>query len=659
MENTNIKLSKKVALVLATSCLLCTINTVHSTDGNNENINNIINENNNIADDILQNISLNDNQNANTNNNQNLITNNKNELLSKKRKRAPYTKHNITITYRDLDDANNTLKKLISEQKSYLQDRYNGCPDKTSPLATSCMTKIGKLTVIDNKQFPILNLKKFDKLLFPTIDDYYHLNYILEQVKILKQKIRNKISYKKNNVKQLTLILNTIQNDNKMNKALFKKLKEIGVIQNSKIRIHRWESAKTLETVGKQRQILDQLCNIYDNIKEAKNKISDIKNKENEDNKNKNNKIENTENMTHWNNVIKNNITKFYEIIMNTADINLIFERHSGLANYITRSIEHTVENIYPILLDINKEYVFGIDRQVTSFNTVRNQFVNGMYHEYDFSKTSDYNVNIVKEYYRKLLRNSDVFMHGYSDARSQCKVIINELKQYNNAMSNNLTNFINRNNQSILDNWNDIYSEREIRSIVYELCFNKLKEMQLTEILNIFKEKIKNDSIPSNSDIFDFYYLVLQNNQILNKILQDDNITNLQTLSNILSNKYVKEYITEILVKDRFCNYFYYVKINLNRWNFLEYNISNKYNNRMEYLIKRNNDIFLKLLNMKGILYIGGLKETLEYYYNELSKNAKLEYEKYKYAYKYIFDDKNAIVPADFWENKIIKNLI
>ena len=557
-----------------------------------------------------------------------------------KKEKELNVKHNLIITYKDLTDANNTFKKLVSERKSELQDKYDA--NRNCREARLYSKLIQQLSKFDNKQFPVLNVKTEDIDIIPEMKDYCQLNHVLRQIKLLKTKIKNKLKRKKSNKAELTSILKKMQNDNIMSKSLFRKLKNIGIITNSKNYIHLYENKETQKIIGKQRIILNQLEDIYDKLKKLNNTeiINGIK------------KGKKSDDILYYKNILRDNIAKFYEILMNTNNIELMFKRNSGIADYIPRNIENTVKNISP-MLSVEENVVFGIDRIMTSFIASKEQFTIGLNCDYDFSESFFHNLIIIGRYYGQMLRESSVFWQSYAIAVLKCNTIINILKKYNNNMSNNLINFIDNNNKKIKINWRHIICYDTRKEIVTKLCFNQLKKKSLTEILNIFKDKINNNSTLNNDNIGDFITYVLCNNEVLDRLLQDNDITNFQILNDILSNKYVVEFITKQSTKNVFHNNFMFIKRNLRTQNNDTLRCYNKSMERNQYRLC---NALNKLKNKKDIVYPEGLNDLLDYYYNEVNKAANLEYEKYKYAYKYIFDIDKAIVPADFWKNKLIE---
>ena len=627
------KLFKNATLTL-TGLIIC-VTTTYSMNPNGENINNIINNSNNtVNSQSLQNISNNNSNNNNSNiSNRSLsiynrTDNNSNKpmfLCRKTNRHKRKSKNNVTFTYTNFNKANKILKTLIEKEKNELQTDYNNYNDneKLSPQAKRCFNKIKDLTKLCNKNFPVLGLQnRHLRLIGIDINDYFNLKNILEQIKLLKSKIKREMYYEDCN--EFKDILYQINNNQQMDKKLYNKLVNIGLIKQNKFCINFYESAKQIETVKKQQEVSETFCKIH-------------------------NKINDTNNI----NEIKNNFEQFYKIITDLNNIKTIFTHHSDVAEVVQKSVISNINNILNNNNMKNKIMPFGIEKTLFTFKTMKEFLISGHDVPIDYSQSIGTNYSMFKKYYKDMLYKSEVFYKQFGIEVGKISNSLNELAQYHNDnTAMNMKVFLTNNKRFIYDKYH--YMLNICEGIFRAAFMKQIKTTKLIELLTEIKNKLNSgDELKEDGVSYDFIplYLITDNSNI--------NINNIQILKDIMSTEYFKNIITVQRVKDTFQVYYNRIRYLVREGLIQENNILSEYINSMKrsmHVVICFSNALVKMRNMINIKLPEGLDKILSDYISDLQKSVNIEYKKYTYASKFIIDIDKAIVPAGFWDNKLIK---
>ena len=638
MAINNLKLLKNATLSLI--YLTCVTNT-YSMNPNMENINNIINNSSNtVNSQSLQNISNNNNNNSNginrpifignrtddNSNNTSLLctkTQRSNKVTQNKTKRK--SKNNVTFRYNDFRRANKTLKNLMEQKKIRLQQEYNDGSNNLSPIEKkSYEDEINKLSELCKNNVTVLNPNCLN-LINNETKDYFNLKYIIKQIKLLNSKIKRKIG--SNNCNEFNNIFSQINNDHKMDKTLYNKLVNMGLIKQDKFYIHLYESAKQIETVKKQQELNEIFYKIYNNID------------------------------TFDRNKTINNFELFYKTIINLNNIDAIFTHHSDIAEIIQKNLISNINNILNNNI-AHKLMPFGIERTILTFNIMRERFIDGSEVQMDFVKGYTSNVEEFIRYYRDMLYKSDIFttiieeeLHNIDESS------INLSKYYNDITSVDMKLFLNDNKKAIEDTMRKMRSDwKDIFNQTWRTQLNNINNV--TELLKEIRNKINNgNEFEKKDSSLAFLVQVMDHFQ---KIKND--INNYQIIKDIFSNEYFKKIaMNELMVKQIFKKAYIEIRKLIQNGKIHGNNIQNEY---CKYIFEHTSSdcktVARKLRNIGNTVDIElpkGLKEILSCYISDLNKFANIEYRKYIYASKFIIDIDKAIVPAGFWGNsKLIK---
>ena len=611
--------------------------------------NNIINNNN--QHNIIIDLSSNDYNNGN-----------KKTFLGKKSKRFKAKKtgnsiQNVKLNYKELMNANKKIKSCMSINIDRAKEAYDFYNESGYPkIAESYLESIKLYTKLDSDEFPILDDLNITNIRY----DNFKIHNTVQKVHKLKNIIQNMIDYEDKNCelkskdyKILKKILRKIQND-EMTKQMFKALRNIGVISRNPNRIRFFESKQTqidLFNLDDIRKYFENACDSNDN------------------------------------DVFKKSVEKFCYDIINTNYVKLLFKKQSGVAAKVISN--RFIQVIMKILTrmsssGLNNEFMkLRLINSNTTFDLMEQRIINGEEPIFEYTKTKKENELIFCDYYNDMLYKTYLFYPTFKIEHEHIKKILKFLTEYieknrpethscvgyqkqsklwskvSTDIAIDLKNFLNDNvDKALLTWWFGISSERKQKSIMHKSWKTYEKNIDLKKWLTAFENKINNENEPEKSEtIKNFIDQLVHHKYKLSRKKTTGDVIGI--LSNILTSNSFNNFITNEYVKNIFNErYNKFSHIRRRKDGFTKYDIYDSYPDEMKKAynkVMKTGNVFSCLLQSKNANYSDELKNTLSDYSNSIKKFANDERKTYDYFSKFITNE--AIVPACFWDNKILYN--
>ena len=382
------------------------------------------------------------------------------------------------------------------------------------------------------------------------------------------------------------------------------------------------------------------------------------------------------------NRVLENNIKTIYYTITNFKKIKTLLKNQPGAVKVIKKRFIEVIRKILSKMntSGLNKKFIqFKINRSNITFNLMEQRIINGEEPIFEYTKTKKENELVFYDYYNDMLNKTALFYPTFETEQKNVEEILKFLREYIEtnrpktyscvgyqkpsklwnkvSIAINLKEFLSNNVDSALYNWwEGISSKRKVDSIMRKSWKTYKKNTDLKEWLTAFENKINNENEPEKcKTIKNFIDQLEYHKDKLPKKKITKDIT--EILSNILTSNSFNNFITNEYVKNIFNErYNKFSHIRRRKGGFTPYDIYNSYPDEMKIAynkVMKTSKAFLSIVHSKNNNYSNELKNTLLNYSNSIEKLANDELEKYYYFYKFITNE--AIVPAGFWDNKIL----
>lgn len=654
---------------ISTEQMLDTFNDQHnSLDIKNNDINNqkfyIANNNNNNSS---QNNIINNNQQSIITDSSKNENNEKKIFLGRKSKRYVAKRTgksipNVKLNYKEFMNANNRIKSCTAYtiEANNMNNEYENLT-----YAEFVLDLTRKCSKLENDKFPILDDLN---LTHNIIYDDFKMNNVVQKVNHLKRIITDIIDYEDENCDEkskdyeiLKYILKKMKND-EMNKEMFKALENIGVIEHNPNRIKFFKDENQKTTAFN----LDKIRKYFENVYNSND-----------------------------NNELKKSIKTFYKTITNTSNknIKMIFGKTSGPVKVIPKRFRQIITKIIEKMYNskLNEEFIkFKLDSSNTTFNLMKQRLINGEEPIFDYSKTQVENEQVFRDYYKNMLNKTSLFLPTVQREKEYISEAIKALDEviinlYNKNkkdnvfpivkfyypsdpkssgflgkinFANTIKNFLQHNGIEALDSW---YAglEGQSKEIMKKSWKSYIRSIDLEELLTTFENKIKNENVHEKSEtIYNFMRYIIHYEKLSKKKTTNAAI---EMLNNILTSNNFKNFITNEFVKNIFKKKYYNFYQIFNEYSLTSSIVMNSqfraYYSRMiraaHIDAMKMSDVFLSLSKIENTNYPDELKNILSSYGKSIAEQANNELKKYEYYSKFMNDA--AIVPAGFWDNKLL----